>query len=255
MAKTLLWDADILRYRCGFAADSQVKKQLIEEGVSAEDLAARMEELDYTAFALGNVKTVIEDVASRYGRDYKMYLTGSGNFREQLATIRPYKGNRDTTHKPKYYKEIKDYLINVWKAEVVEGREADDALGCEQWSERTKSTIIVTIDKDLDMIPGWHYNWVKGSLYDVSYDDANRFFFWQMLVGDTTDNIPGIDKIGPKTADKLLTEGMSVSEMRSVVQDKYKLQYGDTWEEAYTECAALLWIERKPGIKCPFLFE
>jgi 5'-3' exonuclease len=254
--KTLLIDADILQYRCGFAADSQMRKRFRDENpdITEDELAEALAATDYVAYALGNVKSVLHEVMSKYGKSYRAFLTGSGNFREAEATLLPYKGNRDPSHKPKYYREIKDYLIDVWGAEVINGREADDALGCEQWKHRDKSTIIVTIDKDLDQIPGWHYNFSKDILYDVSYHDANRFFFRQMLEGDRVDNIPGIKGIGPKKADKILEDNPSLEKLRCAVVLKYKEQYGENWEQAYTEVAKLLWIQRVEGNDCPFLF-
>jgi hypothetical protein len=252
-----LIDADILVYRCGFAADSQVKRDILEAsgGLPDEDLQEILNETDYVNFALGNVKTVMQDFLDRFGvKDdgYKAYLTGSGNYREGLATLLPYKGNRDELHKPKYYSEIKQYLRDVWGAELISGREADDALGCVQWDNKDRSTCIVSIDKDLDMIPGYHYNWVKQEFYDQSLEDANRFLFYQMLIGDRVDNIPGIKGVGTKTADKLL-DGLALSDARDVVIQQYKQQYGDTWEQAYHEVGNLLWIQRVEGKACPYL--
>src|SRR5687768_549026 len=113
-----LIDLDILRYRCGFAADSQIKKEYKENhpGCSDEEVQHYMDNLDYTALALQNVKTILLGVTERFNEEYKAYIQGDGNFRDQLATIKPYKGNRDKNHKPKYYKEIKEYVINQWNA-------------------------------------------------------------------------------------------------------------------------------------------
>ncbi len=231
-----LVDADILVYRCGFAADSQVKK----DGGDPES--------DYLSFALGNVKSVMKEVEAIFDqRDVRTFLSGSGNFREQVATIKGYKANRDTTHKPKYYREIKDYLINVWDAEVIEGMEADDALAMAQWEAKDRSTVIVSIDKDLDQVPGHHYNFVKNLYYYVNKSTADLFFFKQMLIGDTSDNIPGIKGVGPKTTDKLLAEvGGDLGKFRQTVRDLYKKEYGPTWEEAYHEVGTLLWMIREP---------
>lgn len=260
---TPLIDCDILVYRCGFAADSQVKRDVLEQsgGIPEEDLKQILEQTDYLNFALGNVKSVMHEVLDTFRvapspagdkQGYRAFLTGSGNFREQLATILPYKGNRDELHKPKYYREIKSYLVDIWRATVVHGREADDALGCEQWKHKDRSTCIVTIDKDLDMVPGYHYNWVKKEFYDVSLDDANKFLFYQMLTGDRTDNIPGINKIGEVRATKLL-DGLDLESARNVVISKYREQYGEAWEQAYNEVAGLLWIQRIEGKECPYL--
>lgn len=251
-----LIDCDILVYRCGFAADAQVKRDLKSQnpGIGDDDLAAKMQELDYVHYALGNTKEVMDDVIRQFHPEYRAFLSGSGNFREQMATILPYKGNRDPTHKPKYYREIKDYLRDVWGAEVVNGREADDAIGCAQWAAKDRDTIIVSIDKDLDMIPGPHYNWVKNFAYDVSLNNANLMLFYQMLTGDRTDNIPGIPGIGPKTADRMIENLKSeLPLVRAAVQQAYKKYYGADWETFYDEVAALLWIQRVPDKECPFL--
>ena len=55
--------------------------------------------------------------------DVQVYLTGTSNFRKDIATILPYKGNRDPFDKPKLLPDVRNYLVNVWKAEIVEGME------------------------------------------------------------------------------------------------------------------------------------
>lgn len=245
MSKLLLFDSDILVYRCGFSADSEAKKEWGNE---------KYLDMDYPEKALGNTKSAITGTLEKLeanAEDCKFFLTGAGNFRDKIATIKPYKGNRDPTHKPKYYKEIRDYLMGVWKAELIEGHEADDALAMAQWACPDRSTCIVTIDKDLNMIPGWHYNWVKEEMFDVSISDANRNFYWQMLVGDTTDNIPGIRGVGPKTADKLLRKDAEEAEWKGIVKDLYYKEYGPRYEEALREIAMLLWMWRKPNDSPP----
>lgn len=229
-----LIDGDILVYRCGFAAK--------------ED-----EPLEYT---LHTVKSVLEFIYDKFPERKwsKLYLTGKDNFRDTLATLQVYKGNRDPSHKPQYYQEIKDYLINVHGAETIIGQEADDAQGIEQWSHKDKSTVIVGIDKDLKMIPGYHYNWVKDILEYQNLRDANEFFFFQMLTGDRTDNIPGIKGVGDKTAAKLLAPAVkNITAMQKVVMDQYIKQYGEEVAPmAYREVANLLWIRREENQECPF---
>ena len=225
---TPLIDCDIIVYRVGFAAN--------DPGEPIEN-------------CLHSVKLTIQKILDNFPdrADEKMYLTGKGNFREEIATIKKYKGNRDGVAKPQYYGEIREYLQKKG-AEMIEGMEADDAMGIEQWSNTDKSTCIVTLDKDLKMIPGWHYNFVKEEMEYVPLSKANRFFWWQMLVGDPTDNIQGIKGIGPKKADKLLPEfqrGTGIS-WQQAVENEYKRFYGPTmWQSAYHEIAQLLWILRE----------
>lgn len=250
-----LIDCDILLYRCGFSADSQMKREAKERGYDEEETKQFLEETDYTSWAIGNLKTSLEDITSRFRGKPRLFLTGSGNFREQLATLQPYKGNRDPSHKPKYYRDLKDYMLHFKNAELIEGREADDAMGCAQWAAKDKSTIIASIDKDLMMIPGNHYNLSKGETRYVDIHEANLWLFQQMLLGDRVDNIPGIDNVGPKRTAALLEEcNYELARVRDAVQALYRKQYGEDWEAAYVEVASLLWIERVEGKKCPYLF-
>lgn len=235
-----LLDGDILLYRCGFSADAQAKREF----------GNKAKHEDYLSWALGNTRTTIEGVLARFpdSKESNIYLTGAGNFREQIASILPYKGNRDPQAKPKYYSEIKTYLLDYWQAETVNGREADDALGCEQYKHRDKSTIICSIDKDLRQIPGWHFNWVKDEYSYVKMNDANQYFYRQMLEGDRTDNIPGIYGVGPKTVDKMLEEcAGDLSAIKVKVEEYYDKQYGATAGMAYDEVATLLFIQREEG--------
>lgn len=175
-------------------------------------------------------------------QDYTIYLTGEGNFREAYAKTHKYKGNRDNVDKPILYEETRKYLIDVYGAEVVNGMEADDALGIAQKND----TCIVTIDKDLDMIPGWHYNLMHNKLYNVDPTTADYEFYIQMLTGDTTDNIIGIHKVGRKTAEKIL-HACEYDEVWPTIYAKYIEEFGEV--NAYdrlVENGRLLYILRDP---------
>lgn len=124
--------------------------------------------------------------------------------------------------------------------------EADDAMGIEQWRHADKSTIIVSTDKDMMMIPGWHYNWVKDEVHCRTLHEANTFFWWQMLVGDPVDNIQGIKGIGKAKADKIVAEcGGDLGKLRERVEQEYQKQYGSEWMSIMREIGMLLWIKRE----------
>ena len=175
-------------------------------------------------------------------------MHGGGNFREDIATIQPYKGNRDRNHVPKYKKEIIEYMGDVWKAEFVQGMESDDAICIEQHKNTDKGTVIVSIDKDiLQGMYGWNYNPMRDELKFTTVGEANNFFFWQMLVGDSSDNIAGLKGVGPKTADKLIEQcGQDTTRIKDEVISLYKKYYGEKWQMVYQETARLLYILRKP---------
>lgn len=135
-------------------------------------------------------------------------LTGPGNFRETLATLKPYKGNRDALHKPYWYQAIRDYLTGQWGAHVVSGREADDEVSILGHAARDdgEKYVICTIDKDLDQVPGLHYDYRQKVFYNVNPLDGARYFWQQALSGDPTDNIPGCYKIGTERAEKIIAD-------------------------------------------------
>ena len=210
-----------------------------------------MKEDEPVEFALSTVKHVLNNIMDRFpeAQSRRVFLTGKNNFRDQVATIQEYKGNRDKSKRPHYYTDIRNYLIEHQGAEVIDGQEADDAQAIAQWACPDKSTVIVGIDKDLYGCPGFHYHWVKDELFYISLAQANKFFWKQVLTGDRTDNIPGIKGLGPKTADKIIdvTDGSWVA-MEQAVQNEYKKVYGDAWYPAFHENATLIWMRREEGV-------
>ena len=214
-------DGDIIRYSVGFAA----------EGDPIEN-------------CLHSVKLMIQNILSKTGAtEYTVYLTGKNNYRDSIAVTKPYKGNRDSSHKPTYFNEITEYLIAVHGAVVINGMEADDAMGIAQ----TEDTCIASIDKDMNMIAGWHYNWKRDELYYVDEEEADLFFYKQLLMGDSTDNIVGIPGLGPKTAEKIIAEADNMEDLYWTILEKYAEHYERPFE-VMMEMAHLLWIQREEGV-------
>ena len=187
---------------------------------------------------------------------HSVYLTGKSNFRLSTATIKPYKGTRPA-EKPHHYQRVRDYLVDFHKAEVVEGMEADDKLAIEQIRNREiceqqalgghsyTETIICSIDKDLLMVPGWHYNWVKDKKTYVTPLDGSRAFYSQLLTGDGVDNIPGLFGVGSSSAAvKFVQQCDSDDLMYRRVRKEYSDRFGSYWQQFLEENACLLWMKR-----------
>jgi len=212
-----LVDADILVYRFGFASDG-----------------------DPAEFALARISEFLDNLQAMEGIDEVWgYLTGSNNFRNEIAKTAPYKGNR-VMAKPYHYQLLREYMERAWGFEVIDGMEADDAIGIEAYRNEPDETIIVSIDKDLNMIRGHHYNFVKEEKYFVTEKEAIRNFYLQILTGDKVDNIIGLDGIGPVKSKKLLKDCNTELEMYEAVLKAYD---GD--EARVLENARLLWILRE----------
>jgi DNA polymerase-1 len=147
---------------------------------------------------------------------YKVYLTGINNFRKEIYP--EYKANRIGAPKPKHLAATVEFLINEWKAETTDGYEADDALGMEQ----TEDTVICSIDKDLLMIPGHHWNFVKKETTIINELEGIRQLYRQSLIGDTSDNIFGVKGVGKVGASKLIDHLEDEKEMYEMVKEKYQ---------------------------------
>ncbi len=97
------------------------------------------------------------------------------------------------------------------------GYEADDVIGtlAEQGRDSGREVLISTGDKDMAQLVGPHITLVN-TMSDTLLDADGVFgkfgvhpeqiIDYLTLVGDSVDNVPGVDKVGPKTAAKWLAE-------------------------------------------------
>jgi len=219
--KTALLDSDIICYRVGFASEDVEEK-----------------------FALSRVSELVHEVVfvQLECKDYKAYITGKGNFRNEIAVTEPYKGNRKDMKKPIHYDAIRKHLVEKLGAVLIEGMEADDAIAIEA-TNMGDQAIIVSIDKDLDQVAGLHYNFVKQELYEVTPEEGMLNFYKQILTGDRVDNIIGIKGVGPVKAAKLLKDCKTEKEMFDVCVKAYNDDGQDGVARA-TENGNLLWLLR-----------
>ena len=149
---------------------------------------------------------------------YKCYLTSHDGSSFRHLIYDQYKANRKQ-EKPTHYHALRNYLLETHGAEMVYDQEADDALGIAQCA--MDGTCIISIDKDLDQIPGWHYNFVKKELYEVTPNQGLRHFYMQLLMGDRIDNIPGVYGIGPVNAKRIIDKCKNEEEMWNACLTEY----------------------------------
>lgn len=191
-------DGDIVAYRCAASIEPTSTKER-----EPDDLAIlRLDELMYR---------ILSEVGAE---EYFVYISGGENFRKILHP--EYKANR-VKAAPEMLGACQEFLHLEWDAKFTEGYEADDAIGM---THEPDKTIVVSIDKDLKQLPGEHYNWVKSEFDVIDEETAERNFWKQMLVGDPSDNVKGVDRIGVKTAAKIL-DGIDPSTMYSTVRELY----------------------------------
>lgn len=207
MTKALL-DGDLIAYRCAATANA-----------------------DTFEIARYYMERLIDQILEETGADeFYIALSGENNFRYQVYP--EYKANRTDMVRPQYLKECKDYLHLQYNAVYSDGCEADDLLGIEQCKD-INNTVICSLDKDLRQIPGRHYSWeISGGtpekrwtkpaeLVNVTHEEGLRFFYYQLLIGDATDNLKGVNGIGKVKAGRIL-EGLNTeAEYFEAVRDAY----------------------------------
>ncbi|WP_186408260.1 DNA polymerase I [Candidatus Accumulibacter aalborgensis] len=104
-----------------------------------------------------------------------------------------------------------------WPLLIIDGVEADDVIGtlARQAAAQGVEVVVSTGDKDLAQLVGPHIRLIN-TMSNEALDEAGvmakfgvppeRIVDYLALVGDSVDNVPGVDKVGAKTAVKWLTQ-------------------------------------------------
>lgn len=262
----LLIDGDALVYRAAFAA--QRTKYLVHaEGTDEElvrlcDDAKEAKAVEWPGATIWSridlqpedqailiFNTMLKDIKDHYAKEnleVRIYLSPSvGNFREQLATRQKYKGNRSLLARPVHLGACRDRAIGQG-AVVVVGAEADDGISIA--ATENPGSVVCSIDKDLKTIPGRFYNFVTKTEELITPREASIRFLTQCLTGDQSDNILGIEGIGPVRAAKILEGTKNYrdgwAKVLKAYQEKYGNEQGTKWA---IEAGQLLWLQRKQG--------
>lgn len=204
-----------------------------------------------------------------------VHLTMSGShkgYRYQVATVKPYQGQRAGGRRPVNWEFLRTYMETysgtAFKVKLWKDREADDGIAfvaantVQLYNEPVAA--IYTADKDMRMLPGLHVDWknylvteVPPGAYEVLRSPDGlvyglKWFWLQILQGDTADNIPGLPRLngqlcGEARASKYLAGTESVVEAFDKVAAAYAVHYGEEWQDRFVEQAALLWLRRDTG--------
>jgi hypothetical protein len=263
--RTLLVDGDGLCYYCAGNDDTDV-------GTARSNLISK-------------VRRAAELVGAEH---VKVLVTGAGSHkghRYAIARGKPYQGQRAGSRRPKNWQGLRDLLDTGFPGVEIETTytaEADDLFGFYAYND-PDNTVILTQDKDMRMLPGTHLDWVTNRVHVVEHGLAtvrqehimynrrvvdsvfndkqygHKWFWLQMLHGDTADNIPGLPKyvanfdsarakpVGEVTAGKLLAQAEEKGpDFGSAVAYYYATYYDNRWLVEMLEQACLLWMRRNP---------
>lgn len=239
-----LIDADILLWEIGYGSETGWSA-IVQDRMALPNFEYVNQLLDE------RVNKIMEDTKAD---DMEFFFSLGYSFRYDIAKTKPYKGHRKL-EKPWHYDNLYAYILSNYKCRLLHNMEADDILAIELTKD-PKNNIICSRDKDLKQVPGWHYSWELGRQPQfgpeyvsnpgyLKYENGKltgigyAFFAAQMLMGDVADNIPGIERVGPKRAYDLLKDIKELSEYEKIIIDTYN-------DEQYLlEQGQLLWICRR----------
>lgn len=246
--RKVLVDGDYLAY---FASGGDEMRVDVSRRVAVERLHAVKE--------LSGAEWVELHLSARAGDKGERYL---------IAVTQPYQAQRSGGRRPKNYEAVREFLEttdeSLLRARRItwHDREADDGFAKAALVARNPLETVVhhTADKDMRMLPGVHIAWkdyarteVPKGAYEVigPYDGkvyGTKWFWLQMLTGDTADHIPGLKGVGEGKAMKALAGTTCNAEAYEVVEAMYTEAKGDVWSDYFVEQAGLLWLRKTHAI-------
>lgn len=190
--RTLLIDGDILFYRAAAVSQGSIDwGEGVQSSWGDEDGAIRRFE-----------EALSDTIRTGKASDYFVCLSDHAvNFRKELGP-HIYKSNRKAVTKPVLLQFLEDYTVEHHPILSFPRLEADDVIGIHATSGEHVNPVIVSADKDLKQIPGWHLQ--KGKPVRITPEDGALWFHTQVLIGDPTDGYKGCPGIGPIAAAKIL---------------------------------------------------
>lgn len=207
----------------------------------------------------------IRDILVKVNCRWYMGFVGGkeDTFRHELATTLPYKGNRPETPDliKKWRVPLKTHMKYEWGFMVVEGIEADDA--CAICQSNLTNTVLCSPDKDLLQVPGNHFNYQRNKwrFSKVGGTEADKRLYTQVLTGDATDNIPGLEWINDEVKLKygLVTKkGLPIKRMEVGAKTAEKLidqMNSETYEESVRELFNMVHGEEAGAVKFQEMFD
>ena len=239
--KVILVDGSSVGYRAFFAAMFQYKSSWESAKETSEEVFKDIQDIvvKETMMIFGGYINTIYKRERLTGKDSdtKMFIawdfqSGSKTFRGELYP--PYKGNRKKRDIPvNLFPSLRNVGDEVaddsWN---IEGYEADDIIGSavEKYKSKDTTILIVSSDKDFFQLVDDENNVrvqspIKGASVYKTYKEADVFkefgvspekiVDYKALVGDSSDNFPGVRLIGPKIATELLNTYNSIDEVYS----------------------------------------
>jgi len=227
MTKALI-DGDVLMYLAIWGCESQAE---------AED----------------KFESIFTDVTeSVFAKDIAMAFGGPTNFRKDIYPDYKRSASRVKTksNRPDFFYSFKDSLCEREDSMMCVGYEADDQvrIWARECEKENIHTVVISVDKDLDCIPGVHFNPKTRKSYCISKSEANFHYWRQIIMGDPVDNIPGVEGIGKVYSQRILSDAKDRGvKLKHAACYEYHKKYGEEGYERLLFNGKLIHILRDPN--------
>lgn len=239
----VLFDYDSIIYKAVYRIVSFSKiREWFNAGKSKEWMATEI--INLSINRLSNMQDTVFLEIENTGIDIESieyYITVCRNSaRKEL--VKRYKANRKRN---KWVGAVRKYLIDMKFAIHHDRFEADDLIANRAKELGETNCLILSIDKDMKQIAGIHFDYYRPIVKDeagdrvltdcrglavMTHQEAEYFFWKQMLMGDAGDNIKGVPRIGKVKAAKILEES---TDYEQTVYETYLNYFDDDGEEFY----------------------
>jgi 5'-3' exonuclease len=214
-------DADSIIFTVAYNLRNKKNKKLVEINVNKfiSDVLTNTKASDYIGF-FGSKEDGVKP-----------------NFRYQIYS--KYKEKRPP--EPDFIKKWRSDIIRIfkdkWGFNAVEGMEADDAVSiCAKYYRADYDEIVIaTFDKDLKQIPdSTFYNMKSHTAEYISEFDATYNLCKQMLMGDSSDDIPGLPGVGKAKSAKIIEDCNTKYSLISTVIKSYYDAFKELSKKAHS---------------------
>ena len=223
-----------------FDADSLLWSSCYKEKENPDDSPFN-DNLEEVVFKFDEVfMSIVNKLEETYEIDKVVTFCGSkGNFRKMLTPT--YKANRKKANIPPLLNELTKYVQESYDAVYKAGYETDD-LVASMWAKNKEESIIVSIDKDYLQFPAiiYNYHYNHQSIKVQTKQEALYFFYEQMIVGDTADNVNFCKGYGKAYCKKAFKECTTAYQFRRKVFELFKKIYKSKAREKFILCYNLL---------------
>ena len=190
--RTVIIDGDILIFQVAVNAENATQ---FEDDIWVLWADAKI--------AKNNIDEAIEAIVAKTDADdYIMAITSPNNFRKDV--LPSYKSNR-TSRKPMLLQPLRQHVFDHHINIMIDGLEGDDVIGIVATRPNDPvEYVMYSADKDMKTIPAPLWDEEDGMAITITEEQADRYWLFQTLTGDTTDGYKGLPRCGPVGANKIL---------------------------------------------------